>query len=41
MTHIAIPIDVIVSVLDSMYYNFSPFLDDQNLTELNSVGLLN
>ncbi len=29
MTHIAIPIDVIVSVLDSMYYNFSPFLDDQ------------
>jgi hypothetical protein len=28
MTHIAIPIDVIVSVLDSMYYNFSPFLDD-------------
>ena len=34
MTHIAIPIDVIVSVLDSMYYNFSPFLDDPEFDQV-------
>jgi len=28
MTHIAIPIDVIISVLETMYYCFSPYLDN-------------
>lgn len=28
MTHIAIPIDVIISVLETMYFNFSPYLDN-------------
>jgi hypothetical protein len=34
MTHIAIPIDVIISVLETMYYCFSPYLDDPEFDQI-------
>lgn len=33
MKKIEIPIDVIVSTLETMYFNFSPYLDDPNFDQ--------
>lgn len=34
MKNIEIPVDVIVSVLNTMYFNFSPYLDDPEFDQI-------
>lgn len=34
MKTIEIPVDVIVSVLNTMYFNFSPYLDDPEFDQI-------